>query len=256
MTERKRVTAYGAAVVLAVCVVAVSPVEAQPTPVHRFFWSIDGGGQSGSQQLQDLGPVGQVFGEDQTVETDYNIDRGAGIFRSHLTVVVKRNFAVGVGFTREAVSGTADVTVEVPHPIFVGRPRVASRSLSGLAHRESMYHFRAAWIVPLDDRVDLQIYGGPSIIHADQAVVTGALSREVGSPFTQVALSSVTRVGMTKTGLGFNVGLDFAYMFGTYYGVGGFVQYAGGALDFDMLGGPTSVTIGGIQYGGGLRLRY
>ncbi len=110
--------------------------------------------------------------------------------------------------------------------------------------------------MPLDDRAQLQIFGGPTLMTVEQAVVTGATVGEVGTPFTAVTLDDLQRQKLTNTGVGFNVGMDFAYMFGDSYGAGMFVQYAGGSLDFESRGGPSEVTVGGIQFGGGLRFRF
>jgi len=196
-----------------------------------------------------------VFGEGQVVDTQYEIDRSAGLFRGNLSLRLWDFLGVGLGFTRSASTGVADVSVEVPHPVFVNRPRVASRELTALGHRENMFLLQAAWLMQLDDQVNVQIFGGPTLMLVDQAVVVDATAREVGPPFTDVRLSRVRVVEADETGIGFNVGFDFSYMIARNYGIGGFVQYTGGSIDFDMVGGPTSVTVGGLQFGGGLRLR-
>ena len=97
------------------------------------------------------------------------------------------------------------------------------------------------------------------MIRIEQALVTG-LTAVDEPPFTlesmtQVALTDVAVEEMAQTGMGFNVGLDFSYMFAEHYGVGGFVQYGGGAVDFAVGSGATSVTVGGVQFGAGLRFR-
>jgi len=262
MAERKRVI-WCVAVLLTIAVCAAPVAEAQlREPEQRFFISIDGGFQGGSQQVQNQAVTPDVFGEDQITKTDHNIDHTAAAGRVSVVARLWGNLGFGLGYTVSSEAGEGVVTVMVPHPIFYNRPRTASTDLTDLRHREDMFHFQAVYIVPLPtdryilDRAQLQIFGGPTVMTVAQAVVTGATTGEVGPPFAAVTLHDVQRQELTTTGLGFNVGMDFAYMFGDSYGAGMFVQYAGGSLDFEGRGGPSEVTVGGIQFGGGLRFRF
>jgi hypothetical protein len=243
-------------VVVAASVGIASFAEAQPSE-HRFFVSLDGGFQTGSEQLQLSTITPDVYGEDQVTDTSYDIDRSAGVLRANVAARLSNALGVGFGFTRSVSGGTADVNVTVPHPLFVGRPRMAATNLPALGHRENMYHFQAVWIVPLDDRVQLKLFGGPSIMKVDQAFVTGVTAVDL-PPFTlqslaQVTLADVAVEEINETGAGFNVGLDFSYMVGENYGIGGFIQYAGGSIDFPTGTDVTSVAVGGFQFGAGLR---
>lgn len=234
---------------------ALVPTRLTNEPEGRFFVSLDGGGQAGSQLLQDSGVTRQVFGEDQVVDTEYDIARGSGLFRANMSYRVWRNVGVGIGFTRSAATGMADVNAEVPHPVFVARPRVASSTLTNMAHRENMFLIQGVWMTQLDEQVSVHIFGGPTLIRVDQAVVVGATTREVGPPFSAVDITRVRVAELEESGVGFNVGVDLSYILGPGYGLGVFVQYTGGSTDFDLLQGPTSITVGGLQFGGGLRLR-
>ena len=256
MTERKRAI-WCVPILLTIAVCAAPGAEAQlREPEQRFFISIDGGFQGGSQQVQNQAVSPDVFGEDQITATDHDIDRTAAVGRANVVATLWGNLGVGLGYTVSFEAGDGAVTVMVPHPIFTNRPRTASSDLTNLRHRADMFHFQAVYIVPLDDRAQLQIFGGPSVMTVEQAVVTGATAGPEVPPFTTVTLDSVQRQKLTNTGLGFNVGMDFAYMFGDTYGAGVFVQYAGGSLNFESRGGPSEVTVGGIQFGGGLRFRF
>jgi len=256
MTERKRVI-WCVPILLTIVVWAAPVAEAQlREPEQRFFISIDAAFQGGNQQVQNQAVTPDVYGEDQITETDHKIDRTAAAGRASVVARLWRNFGVGLGYTVSSDAGDGAVAVMAPHPVFTNRPRNASTDLTDLRHREDMFHFQAVYIVPLDDRAQLQIFGGPTWMTVEQAVVTGATVGEVGTPFTAVTLDDLQRQKLTNTGVGFNVGMDFAYMFGDSYGAGMFVQYAGGLLDFESRGGPSEVTVGGIQFGGGLRFRF
>ena len=254
MMKRNRVM-LGSAVLLAVCAAPVAEAQLRE-PEQRLFISIDGGFQGGSQQVQNQAVTPDVFGEDQITETDHDIDRTSAVGRASVVARLWGNLGVGLGYTVSSEVGEGAVTVMVPHPVFFNRPRTASTDLTDLRHRADMFHFQAVYLVPLDDRVQLQLFGGPSVMTVEQAVVTGATAGAEVPPYTAVTLDSLQRQQLTSTGLGFNVGMDFAYMFRDSYGAGLFVQYAGGSLDFESRGGPSEVTVGGIQFGGGLRFRF
>ncbi len=256
MMERTRVIAC-VPLLLVVAVGAASVAEAQiREPEERFFVSLDGGFQSGSQQLQHQAVNPDVYGEDQITETDYSIDRTGAALRVNLGARLWKNLGFGLGYNLSSGTGEGAVTVAAPHPVFTDRPRMVSTEVTDLGHREDLFHFQALFIVPLDDRIQLQFFGGPTAMTVKQSSVVGATAVEVGPPFTAVTLESVEVRQMTKTGLGFNVGMDLAYMFRDSYGAGLFVQYAGGSINFDKFGGPSGVKVGGIQFGGGFRLRF
>lgn len=234
-----------------------SAVGAQTrVPEQRFFLSVDGGGQTGSQLLQDRGEIGVLFGEALVLETNYGIERSGESFRTSATVRLLGGFGVGVGYIRTTAIGTGDTTVLVPHPIFLNRPRAATKAVTALGHRESMVHLHGAWIVQLNERVHIQFFGGPSLMHLEQAIVTNAVLGAEVFPYEVVELLGVSGMEVEESGVGFNGGADFAFMIAPYWGIGGFVQYAGGKLDLQMLEEPTSITLGGFQFGAGIRLKY
>ena len=71
--------------------------------------------------------------------------------------------------------------------------------------------------------------------------------------FADVAL---TTEPISKIGVGFNIGADLTYMLYRNYGAGVFVRYAGGQIDFPVMGDLGGFDVGGLQVGGGLRWRW
>jgi len=152
---------------------------AQGAPEHRFFVSLDGGYQFGSQQVQTSLVTGQVFGEDRVIDADYSITRDAGLFRANVAVAIAGNLGFGFGYNRSTSRGSADVTVSVPHPVFPDRPRMATGRAEELAHRENLYHFQVVYVVPVNERLVIQLFGGPTAMNVDQGAVVGAVTTEV-----------------------------------------------------------------------------
>jgi hypothetical protein len=60
------------------------------------------------------------------------------------------------------------------------------------------------------------------------------------------------------TGWGFHAGADVGYFFSRYAGVGGTVRFSRGSVEMaePLSEKPAKMTTGGMQFGGGLRLRF
>lgn len=231
--------------------------EAQTrVPAGRFSASLDGGFQSGSENLIDNATT-VLYDEEYSTETAYQIDRSGGLFRASAGLLLWRNFGFAVGFTRSSSTGAAEVTADVPHPLFFARPRAVSATVSAMAYRENIVHVQAVAAVVVSNKVELTLFGGPSRVTFDQAIVTRAgidPSTEV-APYTTIEFSDVVVTELRDSRIAFNLGIDLSYMWTPSLGFGSFVQYTTGSNELTLNGGQTSVGIGGVQFGVGLRLR-
>ena len=237
MMERKRVIAC-VPVLCVVTVCAASVAEAQlREPEQRFFISIDGGfqGREPAAPARGRDPRRLRGGSDHGDRLQ-DRPRGRDSAGQRGRPGYGRISDSGLGYNLSSGTGEGAVTVAAPHPLFVDRPRSVSTDLTDLKHQEDLFHFQALLILPLNDRIQLQFFGGPTAMTVKQASVIGATTVEVGPPYSAVTLESVAVRQLTKTALGFNVGLDLAYMFRERYGAGLFVQYTGGSIDFDEWG--------------------
>ena len=177
------------------------------------------------------------------------LDFGAG-FR------IVGNLGVGFSYTRVNATGTADVETRVPSPIYYDQLRTATASLDGLGHTENGYHFHVLWMLPVSDRVDFVLSGGPSWYSLTQGVVGPPHITEVGPPYTSV---NVTVSESTATGgeFGFNVGVDLTFRFANNFGIGGMARYTAATVALTPEGSDAyDVKVGGFQFGGGLRIRF
>ena len=75
-------------------------------------------------------------------------------------------------------------------------------------------------------------------------------------PFETASYERAIAGGQSGTGIGFNAGADLAYYFSDVAGVG-FARYSRATVDLASAGGGTvGVPAGGLQVGGGLRLKF
>jgi hypothetical protein len=138
------------------------------------------------------------------------------------------------------------VTSSIPDPIFFDKPATVRSSATGLRHTEVGTHIKIVYFIPVNEKLEVAISGGPSFIKVSHAVP----SVSVATNTQNVTLTSPEESG---TATGVNVGGDVNYLVTSRYGVGGFIRYAGGSVDLPSVPG---LKVGGVQVGGGLRIRF
>jgi hypothetical protein len=236
-----------AVLALGLCAIA-APVAAQTMQwTDQAFVTVNGGVQVGSHDLTTTQTFDQ-FDETATVTTTSRVKSG-GVFDVGAGYRVWHNVAIGVTYLRTSSNSNASISGSIPDPIFSDRPRSVSASASGLSHVENALHFDATWMMPVTDKVDVGFSAGPSIFFVKQDVVSSLPTTEPGPTVGTPVISSDS-----KTTAGFNAGVDVTYLMSKRWGVGGIARYTWGSAKF--AGGDDSLTLGGLQIGGGLRVRF
>ena len=75
-------------------------------------------------------------------------------------------------------------------------------------------------------------------------------------PYDQATLVSTQTASGHASALGFHAGGDVAFFFGPGVGVGGSVQVSGATLKLTAGNAQATINAGGVQAGGGLRVRF
>ena len=76
-------------------------------------------------------------------------------------------------------------------------------------------------------------------------------------PYDTASFTSATSSEQTRSQLGYNAGADVAYYFSDAIGIGFVARFRRASIDFGSADGSTvGVDVGGLQTGGGLRLRF
>jgi len=172
----------------------------------------------------------------QTVGEGLLLDGGAGYF-------VRKNLAVGVAVSLFTRSPAANVSVATPDPIAFNSFTVVSAS-PRLKQTELGTHIKLAYLVALNDKAEIALSAGPSIVR---------LSKEIASGTVVNGAAQISVATQTGTGFGAHGGLDFNYLFTPRLGGGIFVRYLRAQVDLPAASG---VKVGGFQGGLGLRLRF
>lgn len=193
--------------------------------------------------------------EPSKITTTYPVKAAPG-FDIGAGVKVWESLAAGVIYSRFTQTNTADISGNVPHPFFYNQSRTLTGQATDLSREESAVHIHAMYLVPAGDKLVIGIFGGPTWFQVKQDFVAQANYTET-YPYTTVAFKSADVTNVSATKLGFNAGVDAMYFFTTSVGVGGNVRFSKATIDFTSPGGNTvSVEAGGVQVGGGLRLRF
>lgn len=223
---------------------AASAQVASPA-TEKFYVNVNVGGQLADRTLGSSTSQA-VYGETATLTSSQPVAKGmtfdfGGGYR------IWHDLYVGIVVTRFSDTADATYTASVPDPVVFGRPRTVTGTETTLDRSEIGFNPHVTWVRPLTDKFDIALGVGASFITLKQRLVNN-FQVPVGSQ------AVVPLIGEeTATGKGVFAQADFIYSLAARYGVGGFIRYAGGKADL-----PSSPdhNVGGMQAGGGIRLRF
>jgi len=246
---------------LAVCVIGLmafaSQASAQALPWEgRGFLNVSFGIQVIAEDVATTNASFTIYDETGKITTAQTIDSQAPFWDIGGGFRITGNFGAGFTYSRLSATGAAQVTAQVPSPVYYDQPRTVTATVNDLEHVEDGYHFQALWMLPITDRLDIVFSGGPSVFNLKQGVVMSPQITEVGPPYSTVNMT-VSQTTTSGSQIGFNIGADMTYRFANNVGIGVLMRYAAATVSLESEGGDTSdVKVGGFQFGGGLRIRF
>ena len=223
-------------------------------PESRGFVAFYGGMQTAEGSSAVKGTF-SVYDESGSFEATQSHE-GGGLFSIGGGVKVWKNLAIGVAYTRVTDTQNASASVTAPHPILFNAPRKASASVDDLSHEEDGIHLQALVVLPLSDRVEVIIGGGPTFFGMKHDFVTSVGFTEGAAPYTTITVANPVIVKGDENTTGFNFSGELAVYFTKNVGAAGFYRYAKGTATFDVAGSAVDIDAGGSQFGGGLRIRF
>ena len=239
---------------------APSPTQPKPAPLkpkvpkqYRGFLSLSGGIQWAAGTLSDQFTY-DVNVETATTSVEYDsttaplLDVGAG-WRFWKTT------GIAVGLSYSSVKSSAQTESEIPHPFFDDRPRVVSGEAENLHRIETDVHVQLFWLRE-HRKWRTRVLGGLTHFTVKQDVVTSINVVET-YPYDTAEFHSASRERASGSGIGFNVGVDVAWMFTRQFGWGGAVRYTRGTTDLNVTGNRSvSTDAGGVQAVTGVRIAF
>lgn len=245
-----------AAVVVAMLAFGPGAAFAQ-TEEPRFMLSLNGAFEPGDEEFTDDGQF-TLYEEAGRITVSGRSSTGA-LLDMGVAARVAGRFTLGVNAHRGASADEATVTGQAPHPIFFNRPRSFSVTVPETKRIEQALHFSAGFLVPLGEKLDVHIYGGPSQFRFSQQVVGDVTISEASSAFTSVNVTP-TVVARKRNVWGGHIAADFSYPVAQIgngsFRLAGFIRYAQASSEFQVVSNTVSTKVGGVQMGGGLRVRF
>lgn len=224
---------------------AVSAHAQTPTPsTEKFFLNVNVGGEMATRTINAVARK-TIYDETATLASSQPIGRGAvvdfdGGYR------VRQDFFAGLLVSFFSKSSDATTSASVPDPIFFNRPKTVTGSTSGLKRSEVAIAPHASWARPLTDNFDITFSGGIAFIHVSQDLVGNF---DIAPPQN----ITILQTSETANAVGPYAQVDLIYNLKSRYGVGGYLRYAGAKVDLPSI---ADTNVGGVQAGGGIRLRF
>ena len=228
--------------------VAQSAHAQQMTWTDKAFVSVNLGAQAPSQSLTTVSTP-DIYGEAASFTSTEDVG-GGFFFDISGGYKVWKNLAVGLGVTH--VGSSTDLTVDaaIPDPLFFDSPRLLTTTIPDAHHSQTGINLTGTWFQPITDKIDIGYQFGPTIFLVSQDVPGTPTITEPGPVITAFPLAK-----QDKTTVGVHFGVDLTYMVTPRFGVGGLARYTWGSAKLAE-SDDDSLTLGGFQIGGGLRVRF
>ena len=227
------------------------------TWADRGYINVGWGVESGSSTMTST-KTGTIYDEAATITSSATFTSGS-LFDVGVGMRLFKNLTVGVGYHQEQDDTDGQLTGSIPSPVFFNRPRTLNDTVTGLDRKEAATHLNFGWVFPVNEKLDVLVYAGPSFFRLTQESVTDVSVGEQGGDFTKVVAQPKT-TDIKKSVTGYNVGADVTYILwqndSVRLGAGGFLRFTQASTDVEMLGSTEPTDVGGMQFGFGARIRF
>jgi hypothetical protein len=229
-----------------------APAPGRDWPSQGYI-AVDGGYQvhslSFSETHREL-----IFLEDAVWTADYRVADGIR-YEVGGGLRLWRNLLAAGSFSFFKDTNPAAISARIPHPFRFNDPRSLEAEASSLSQDERVVHVSAAWMTPVTRRLELGVFGGPSIFLVKRSLVEDVIYSDV-FPFDTVTFTRAAVRDVSSTQIGIHAGADVTYLFTRRFGVGGTARFTTATVDLATpSGGSLSLKVGGFQAGAGIRLR-
>ena len=233
---------------------ATAAASAQMEWADRGFINVNGTFQVGDGSFAET--LTETLYDEQAMYDLTHEFSGGALFDISGGARVWRNLAAGLAVSMFNTTSTVSLTGSAPHPLFFNRSRAVTHQQGALDHRQIGWHFQLTWFVPVTDKIDVAVSGGPSVYNVRQRLASQVEIVEIGAPFDTATVNRLVTQESRNNGVGGNVGVDFTYLFTETFGGGIMLRWAGASVDIPAQGGTQSIDAGGFQVGVGARVRF
>jgi opacity protein-like surface antigen len=166
-----------------------------------------------------------------------------------------RRFGVAAAFGWSRRDGSAAVDAQLPHPLYLDRPRAVSGSASGLEYRQLASHLDLEWR-PLLGKLELAIFAGPSLLDVEAQIVESVTASEA-YPYDSASFASASAsAAKSAESVGWNAGAAVSGKVASHLELGLQARYSRATPGLTTSGGSVTLTAGGFDVAAFLRLGF
>jgi hypothetical protein len=250
-------------VVLAGAVLIPSAAAAQGA-FPRVWVDVNFGAAIAAEKDFSTARTNTLYGEPADFKAAYTLPTGLAYDFGGGFMFIKR-LGAGVSVSRSSADEVATMDIKIPSPYyFASYGTDTDTTTETMPRTELGIHIQAMFVALDTGKLRIRIFGGPSMVKMRQTAVTNIKYTQTISG-ANLTVNTVNITGYDKADTedsvwGYHLGGDVSYFFSRVVGAGGFVRYSGGSLDVANPLGPSgamiTLKVGGLQMGGGLRLRF
>ena len=195
------------------------------------------------------------YAETTTVHTSYSVKTGFGPDLA-VQLSLYRGLGVLVGYSLTSRNEDGHFDAQVPHPLYLDRPRSLSGDLTGYKYKEGAVYLDLA-LAGTSGRVDWGLFAGATLFQVE-ADLLDRLAYHDTYPYDDLTLASAPARRVKASPAGVNVGGRLDYRLGRTFGLGVQLRYSTGSVKLRATPDATqaSFNAGGLQAGAGLRLYF
>jgi hypothetical protein len=241
---------------------APRPWEVPARSFERVWIDVNLGAAIAADKTVTLEHSDRLFDETRTFRTVYENPTGAS-FDFGGGVMFTPQIGVGVSFAGTAHQAAPEMFVQVPHPNFFNAAASDTADADEEFQRvEGSVHLQVMGAAPLGENVRLRVFGGPTYFRLQHDLVSSIRYLQTFAIFSRANAVDITTYDSVDkvegTGWGYHVGSDISFFFTRVVGLGAFARYSHGTVDLvePALDSEVELKVGGLQFGGGLRLKF
>ena len=170
-----------------------------------------------------------------------------------LTLRVWRTLGVGISGSYYRDLGSAEVRALVPHPLTFNQPRGIS-GRADVSHRDIGMHLQAVYWTQASRRMEMLLYGGPSVFRVEQDFVSDIAFSEA-EPYDTATYQGATVIRQHKSVTGGNIGGEIGWRLARHLGLTAAARFSRATAAFAGTSA-APVVVGGFHFGAGLRILF
>jgi len=234
---------------------AASKPKPKPAPPREtgFFVTL-GGGVAALPLDWTSSASWTLYAETATLQSAQRASTGP-VVEGTLSYRITPRLGVAAAFGWSRRDGSATVEAQLPHPLYLGRPRAVSGTAGSLDYRQLASHFDFEWR-PLLGKLELALFAGPSLLQVETELVESVTPGEAYPYDTASFASAVASPSKSAEGVGWNAGAAVSGRVARRLELGLEARYSRATPELTDSGTSVKLTAGGLDVTAFLRLGF